>query len=219
MSVLVPHRLDEALQLLATERAAQVLAGGTDFMVEVNYGHRRPSTVVSLRAVDELRGWRQAGDFLVLGAGLTYDEMIRPEFGTVAPALSQAARTVGSPQIRSTGTLGGNIATASPAGDTLPVLEQMAHRNAVNGVALSVVALGSQSDLDHIDRLVAAGQGNRRILASAEAAEALAFQPLMAILVVYLALLWITQHLVGLGRLFEFIFGFFIVRVSVWMEF
>jgi len=122
MTVLVPTRVDDALTLLAEDPRRHVLAGGTDFMVEVNYGARRPLGVVSLRALDELRGWRRRGDELILGAGLRFVDMLRPEFVAVAPGLAQAARTVGSAQIRSTGTLGGNIATASPAGDTLPIL-------------------------------------------------------------------------------------------------
>lgn len=122
MTVAVPGSLDEALGLLAADPDAHVLAGGTDFMVEVNYDHRRPPAVVSLRNVDEIRGWHRDGNTLILGAGLRYLEMMQPELAELAPALAQAARTVGSPQIRNTGTLGGNIATASPAGDTLPVL-------------------------------------------------------------------------------------------------
>jgi CO/xanthine dehydrogenase FAD-binding subunit len=122
VTVAVPESLDEALGLLAAEPDTQVLAGGTDFMVEVNYGHRRPPSVLSLRRVDEIRGWRREGDTLELGAGLRYVEMMAPALAELAPALAQAARTVGSPQIRNTGTLGGNLATASPAGDTLPVL-------------------------------------------------------------------------------------------------
>jgi CO/xanthine dehydrogenase FAD-binding subunit len=122
VTVAVPKSLGEALGLLAEDPQAHVLAGGTDFMVEVNYGHRQPSTVVSLRRVDEIRGWRREGDTLVLGAGLRYVEMMTSDLAELAPALAQAARTVGSPQIRNTGTLGGNVATASPAGDTLPVL-------------------------------------------------------------------------------------------------
>lgn len=122
MSVFAPSRLDEALQILSTQPRPHVLAGGTDFMVEVNFGHRRPSTVVSVGAVDELRGWRRVGDRLLLGSGLRYVDMLEADFSALAPGLAQAARTVGSPQIRNAGTLGGNIATASPAGDTLPVL-------------------------------------------------------------------------------------------------
>ena len=132
MSVLLPTGLDEALHLLAQLDSALVLAGGTDLMVEVNYGRLSPGAVLSLRGVDELRGWRRDGDSVVMGAGLRYSEMLDAEFAAVAPALAQAARTVGSPQIRNAGTVGGNIATASPAGDALPPLYAL---DAVVGVA------------------------------------------------------------------------------------
>jgi CO/xanthine dehydrogenase FAD-binding subunit len=102
---------------------AQVLAGGTDFMVEVNYGQRQPGDIVGLRRVTELHGYVVAEQEVVLRAGLTYNEMEHEgELLQELPVLAQAARTVGSPQIRNAGTLGGNLGTASPAGDTLPAL-------------------------------------------------------------------------------------------------
>jgi len=122
MSFYLPKSLNEAVRVLAENPSAQVLGGGTDFMVEVNYRHRRPEKIVSLRMVAELRGWRKEERDLVLGAGLKYSDILGSDLVTLAPALAQAARTVGSPQIRNAGTIGGNIATASPAGDTLPVL-------------------------------------------------------------------------------------------------
>lgn len=122
MTVFLPNRLDEALDVLARHPAAHVLAGGTDFMVEVNFAQRRPDQVLALRRVEELKGWARDRDAVELGAGLTYTEMQDPDLGSLVPALAQAARTVGSPQIRNAGTLGGNLGTASPAGDTLPVL-------------------------------------------------------------------------------------------------
>lgn len=123
MSVVRPASLEEGLAELGAEPAAtEVLAGGTDFMVEVNFGHRRPRRVLALRDVAELRGWAREGSELRLGAGLTYAEMLAPELAGLVPALAQAARTVGSPQIRNAGTLGGNLGTASPAGDALPIL-------------------------------------------------------------------------------------------------
>ena len=122
MTVLTPLRLDGALAALASDPSLTVVAGGTDLMVEVNSGRRRPTGLLSLRRVDELRRWRRDGDELVIGAGVTYTSLLDPGFAALAPALAQAARTVGSPQIRNAGTLGGNLATSSPAGDTLPVL-------------------------------------------------------------------------------------------------
>ncbi len=125
MPVAVPHDLDEVFAALEAEPEAELLAGGTDFMVETNAGRRRPRSVIALRNVGELGGWRRKGGDVVLGAGLTYREMLEPSFATLVPALAQAARTIGSPQVRNAGTLGGNLATASPAGDTLPVLQAL----------------------------------------------------------------------------------------------
>lgn len=121
-AVLQPTSLADALSALAADPDVTVLAGGTDLMVEVNYGRRRPEHVLSLRRVAELRDWRVEGTDLWLGARLTYADLTGGELAERLPALAHAARTVGSPQIRRTGTIGGNLATASPAGDTLPVL-------------------------------------------------------------------------------------------------
>jgi CO/xanthine dehydrogenase FAD-binding subunit len=122
MTVVVPVSLEEAFEALERHPEAHLLAGGTDFMVEVSFAHRRPPAVVCLRSVEELNGWRSEGGEVVLGAGVTYTQMMSPELGELLPGLAQASRTVGSPQIRNAGTLGGNLGTASPAGDTLPVL-------------------------------------------------------------------------------------------------
>lgn len=126
MTVLAPDRLSDALTALAGDPAPTILAGGTDLMVDVNYGRHRPDEVLSLRRLGELRGWwiepGEAGDEVVIGATTTYTTLLGPEPSALLPALAQASRTVGSPQIRNTGTIGGNLATGSPAGDTLPVL-------------------------------------------------------------------------------------------------
>ena len=122
MSISTPSNLENALVVLAGDPDTQVLAGGTDFMVEVNFGHRRPTSVLSLGRCRELRRWHYDGSSLVIGSGVTYRDLAHPELAGPLPALAAAARTVGSPQIRNAGTIGGNVATASPAGDTLPVL-------------------------------------------------------------------------------------------------
>jgi len=96
-----------------------LLAGGTDLMVDLNFGRKRPERVVAIDRVPELAHLERNGH-VRMGAGVTYTRMLREDPGS--PALREAARTVGSPQIRNAGTLGGNIATSSPAGDTLPVL-------------------------------------------------------------------------------------------------
>jgi CO/xanthine dehydrogenase FAD-binding subunit len=128
MPVFLPTSLEEAYASLDREPEAELLAGGTDFMVEVNAASRRPEVVVSLRGVPELKGWRRDGGDVVLGAGLSYTEMLSPELGDLVPLLAQAARTIGSPQIRNAGTIGGNLGTASPAGDTLPALAVLGAR-------------------------------------------------------------------------------------------
>lgn len=120
--VALPRSINETVDALRAAPGATILAGGTDLMVAVNAGSHRPESVVSLARVPELGSWRREGDELVLGACLTYTEMEHGELATLVPALCQAARTVGSPQIRNAATLGGNLGTASPAGDTLPVL-------------------------------------------------------------------------------------------------
>jgi CO/xanthine dehydrogenase FAD-binding subunit len=126
VTVLAPDRLRDAVTALDGDPALTVLAGGTDLMVDINYGRHRPGDVLSLRRLAELRGWRLeaggAGDEVVIGAATTYTTLLDAELSALVPALAQASRTVGSPQIRNTGTIGGNLATGSPAGDTLPVL-------------------------------------------------------------------------------------------------
>lgn len=122
MDVLLPTTVGEVVAARSERPAALVLAGGTDAMVEVNAGLRSPGSVIALRAVDALRGWRTEGNEVVIGAGVTYRRLGAPDLAHLVPGLAAAARTVGSPQIRNAGTIGGNLATASPAGDTLPVL-------------------------------------------------------------------------------------------------
>src|SRR5688500_12861026 len=91
-------------------------------MVELNFAHSRPPAVVNLAELQELRGWSEDGERLRLGAGLTYTEAMASPLSERLPALAEASRTVGSPQIRNRGTIGGNLGTASPAGDALPPL-------------------------------------------------------------------------------------------------
>ncbi|HVM17550.1 MAG TPA: FAD binding domain-containing protein [Gaiellaceae bacterium] len=121
MEVLTPRSLDEALRLKADRREAWPIEGGTDVMVELNFDRRRPPALLNLNEVRELKGWSRENGSLRLGAGLTYAQAMR-DLAADLPALAEAARTVGSPQIRSRGTIGGNLGTASPAGDALPPL-------------------------------------------------------------------------------------------------
>jgi len=127
MGVIAPLSLDDAVAALSAHPDALVLAGGTDVMVEVNGAYRRltgDETVVAVSRVAELRSWTYdpVAATVRLGAAVTYGELERAPLAELLPALAQAARTVGSPQIRAAATIGGNLATCSPAGDGLPVL-------------------------------------------------------------------------------------------------
>ena len=122
MEVLTPRTLDEALELRASHPGAVPIEGGTDVMVELNFDRARPDVILNLNEVGELKGWSREDGALRLGAGLTYDEAMQRPLAEGLPALAEASRTVGSPQIRNRGTIGGNLGTASPAGDALPPL-------------------------------------------------------------------------------------------------
>jgi CO/xanthine dehydrogenase FAD-binding subunit len=120
MDVLLPRSLDEALAMKAARPAAVPIAGGTDLMVAVNFGRLRPEAFLDVSRLPELQEIRREDGNLFLGAGVTYDRIERELPGF--PPLVQASRSVGSPQIRRRATVGGNLGTASPAGDALPVL-------------------------------------------------------------------------------------------------
>jgi CO/xanthine dehydrogenase FAD-binding subunit len=122
VQVITPRTLDEALRLKSEQPDARPIAGGTDLLVELNFDRSRPETILNLAEVPELKGWRQDNGSLRLGAGLTYTEAMQRELAERLPALAEASRTVGSPQIRNRGTIGGNLGTASPAGDAHPPL-------------------------------------------------------------------------------------------------
>ncbi|HEY6151330.1 MAG TPA: FAD binding domain-containing protein [Gaiellaceae bacterium] len=120
MEVLTPRTLHEALRLKAEQPGAVPIQGGTDVMVELNFDRARPAALLNLNEVAELRGWSRANGGLRLGSGLTYTEAMA--LSERVRALAEASRTVGGPQIRNRGTIGGNLGTASPAGDALPPL-------------------------------------------------------------------------------------------------
>jgi CO/xanthine dehydrogenase FAD-binding subunit len=122
VEVLAPNNLDEALRLKAERPDARPIHGGTDVMVELNFDRSRPALLLNLNEVGELRGWSRENGTVRLGAGLTYTEAMETPVAELLPALAEAARTVGGPQIRNRGTIGGNLGTASPAGDALPPL-------------------------------------------------------------------------------------------------
>ena len=122
MKVVSPASLEEALRVKAEHPEAVPIQGGTDVMVELNFDRRRPEVLLNLNEVPELRGWSRDNGRLRLASGLTYAEAMAGEVAAALPALAEASRTVGSPQIRARGTIGGNLGTASPAGDALPPL-------------------------------------------------------------------------------------------------
>lgn len=120
MDVFLARTLDEALEVKARHPEAMPIAGGTQVMVELNFDRHRPQAILELSRVPELQHWRREDGEIFLGAGVTYTRIML-ELADVSPWV-QAARTVGSPQIRNRGTVGGNLGTSSPAGDALPVL-------------------------------------------------------------------------------------------------
>lgn len=124
MPVFIPSSLTEATQLLSKNPDAHLLTGGTDMMVEVNFNHRHPDTVIALRNIPEFQRWNidTASGLVHIGSSVPYATMEHGELAKALPALAEAARTVGSPQIRAAGSIGGNLGTCSPAGDSLPVL-------------------------------------------------------------------------------------------------
>ncbi|MGI5130085.1 FAD binding domain-containing protein [Pseudonocardia sp. CA-107938] len=121
MDFLAPTTWADALAAKAEQPDAVPVAGGTDVMVEINFDHRRPPALLDLTRVPELREWSREDGRIRLGAGVTYSRIIA-ELGAELPGLAMAARTVGSPQIRNRGTVGGNLGAASPAGDSHPPL-------------------------------------------------------------------------------------------------
>jgi CO/xanthine dehydrogenase FAD-binding subunit len=121
MEFFQPATWSDALAVKAEHPEALPIAGGTDVMVELNLDHHRPASVIDLTRVRELTEWGTEDGLLRIGAGVTYTRLI-DELGDRLPGLAIASRTVGSPQIRNRGTVGGNLGTASPAGDAHPPL-------------------------------------------------------------------------------------------------
>jgi CO/xanthine dehydrogenase FAD-binding subunit len=122
VEILAPNSLAEALRLKAERPDAVPIQGGTDVMVELNFDRARPAALLNLNEVPELQCWSRENGSIRLGAGLTYTEAMEGELAEALPALAEAARTIGGPQIRNRGTIGGNLGTASPAGDAIPPL-------------------------------------------------------------------------------------------------
>ena len=134
--------------------------GGTDVLVGLNFDRLRPDRLLNLNEVSELRGVARENGTLRLGAGLTYTEAMRRQVADALPALAEASRTVGSPQIRNRGTIGGNLGTASPAGDALPPLfvegaeVEVASVRARRSIALDEFLLGPKRNALAEDELI-----------------------------------------------------------------
>jgi CO/xanthine dehydrogenase FAD-binding subunit len=121
LDFLQPASWADALAAKAERPGALPIEGGTDVMVELNFDARRPEALLDLTRIRDLTDWAVDGGRLRLGAGVSYARVI-DELGGRLPGLAMAARTVGSPQIRNRGTVGGNLGAASPAGDSHPPL-------------------------------------------------------------------------------------------------
>ena len=121
MDFLQPTSWQEALELRAERPDAVPIAGGTDVMVDINFDRRRPGALLDLGRVGELREFGTDDGTVRLGAGVSYARIVS-DLGVPLPGLAMASRTVGSPQIRVRGTVGGNLGSASPAGDAHPPL-------------------------------------------------------------------------------------------------
>jgi xanthine dehydrogenase small subunit len=157
-----PRSLEEALEILA-QRAHEVrpLAGGTDILVKAKDGLVSRAALFDLTGVTEIRGIQEHADHVWIGAGTTHTEMMRsPAVAAAAPALPAACAVIGGPQIRNRGTLGGNLANASPAADTVPPLYaadavvELASVSARRDVAISDFFLGPRQSVLAADELI-----------------------------------------------------------------
>jgi xanthine dehydrogenase small subunit len=154
--------LEDALAALRDEQRTPI-AGATDLYVALNFGTLAPKRFVDIWGVDELRGIAPRGEMLVIGALATYTDMIRSaDVVERLPMLVEAARQVGGPQIQNRGTIGGNIANASPAGDSLPVLAAadavvvLRSSAAERRVALTEFFTGYRATIMRADELIVA---------------------------------------------------------------
>jgi CO/xanthine dehydrogenase FAD-binding subunit len=161
MDFLQPASWPEALAMKAANPKAMPLAGGTDVMVEINLDRHRPTAIIDLTRVAELTEWGMDGRYLRVGAGVTYARLIN-ELGDRLPGLAMASRTVGSPQIRNRGTVGGNLGTASPAGDAHPPLlasdaiVEVASTSGARRIPASEFFVGPKRSAMREDELIAA---------------------------------------------------------------
>ena len=163
MEFLQPATWEEALEAKAAHPEAMPLWGGTDVMVEMNFGRARPEAILDLTRVTALTEHDRDDGMLRVGAGVTYTRAIA-ELGDVLPGLAIASRTVGSPQIRNRGTIGGNLGSSSPAGDALPPLYasnatiEVASTRGTRSIAIEDFITGPKRNVLEPDELIAAFQ-------------------------------------------------------------
>ncbi len=161
MELFSPATWPEALATKAAHPDAVPIAGGTDVMVEINLDHRRPEAVIDLTRIRELTEWGTDNGWLRIGAGVSYTRIL-DELGDRLPGLAIASRTVGSPQIRNRGTVGGNLGTASPAGDAHPpllaadALVELASSSSSRRVPVREFFTGPKRNVVRKDELIAA---------------------------------------------------------------
>src|SRR5689334_11821202 len=156
-----PATWADALAIKAEQPGARAIAGGTDVMVEINFDQARPEALLDLTGVPDLAEWSADGPVIRLGAGVPYTRVI-DELGGRLPGLAIASRTVGSPQIRNRGTVGGNLGSASPAGDAHPpllaagALVELASVRGTRTVAAAEFYSGPKRSVREPDELIAA---------------------------------------------------------------
>ena len=161
MEFLQPGDWQEALELKSAHPEALPLWGGTDVMVDLNFGRERPEAILDLTRVRALAEWEERDHSLRVGAGVSYTRAIA-ELGAALPGLAAASRTVGSPQIRNRGTIGGNLGSSSPAGDALPPLYasqaeiELASTSGTRRVPIADFIRGPKKNTLQPDELIAA---------------------------------------------------------------
>jgi CO/xanthine dehydrogenase FAD-binding subunit len=159
MQFMSPATWSEALAMKAAHPDAMPIAGGTDVMVEINLDRHRPAAVIDLSRAGDVT-WAFDSGMVRVGAGVTYSRII--EELPFLPGLAMASRTVGSPQIRNRGTVGGNLGTASPAGDALPpllacgALVELASTSGTRRVPIETFFAGPKKNVARNDELIAA---------------------------------------------------------------
>ena len=136
MEILFPRSLDELGELFAAHPGGRILAGGTDLLVQLRETEVRPSALFSLDRLEPLRRVEETAAGIFIGAAVTHEQLrTLPVIKERLPLLQAALSVLGSPPIRHSGTLGGNLCTASPAGDTLPPLYVINARVDISGPA------------------------------------------------------------------------------------